>query len=81
MGWFAEKGSWLMDLTRCPKCRKRMKAVATSDGRTGLQCLRCDKADHFQTESAGQADSAPISGQGDVALRENAMEQKVASRI
>ncbi len=70
-----------MDLTRCPKCRKRMKAVATSDGRTGLQCLRCENADQFKAEGAGQADSAPVSGQGGVTLRENAMEQKFASRI
>ncbi len=41
-----------MDLTRCPHCRKRMKAVATSDGRTGLQCLRCEKADQFKAEAA-----------------------------
>ncbi|MES2196311.1 MAG: hypothetical protein V4517_17975 [Pseudomonadota bacterium] len=58
-----------------------MKAVATSDGRTGLQCLRCENADQFKAEGAGQADSAPVSGQGGVTLRENAMEQKFASRI
>ena len=40
-----------MDLTLCPHCRKRMKAVATSDGRTGLVCLQCDKADLLQDET------------------------------
>jgi tRNA(Ile2) C34 agmatinyltransferase TiaS len=29
-----------MDTTRCPHCNKRMKVVATSDGRTGFQCLQ-----------------------------------------
>ena len=40
-----------MDLTLCPHCRKRMKAVATSDGRTGLVCPRCDKVDLLQNDA------------------------------
>jgi len=40
-----------MDATRCPHCNKRMKVVATSDGRTGFQCLQCDKADLLHTDA------------------------------
>ena len=45
-----------MDPTRCPRCEKRMKAVATSDGRTGLQCPRCDKVDRLNVEVVKRAD-------------------------
>jgi hypothetical protein len=31
-----------MDPTRCPHCHKRMQPVVTDDGRTGLECLKCD---------------------------------------
>jgi tRNA(Ile2) C34 agmatinyltransferase TiaS len=47
-----------MDATRCPHCKKRMKAVATSDGRTGLQCLVCDKIDPLKTDAVKWAASA-----------------------
>jgi tRNA(Ile2) C34 agmatinyltransferase TiaS len=47
-----------MDPTRCPHCTKRMKAVATSDGRTGLQCLECDKIDPLKTDAVKWAASA-----------------------
>jgi len=40
-----------MDLTRCPHCNKRMQAVTTADGRTGLQCLRCDEADSLKADA------------------------------
>jgi hypothetical protein len=29
-------------ITRCPKCGKRMTAVVTLSGRTDLQCIGCD---------------------------------------
>jgi tRNA(Ile2) C34 agmatinyltransferase TiaS len=47
----------LMDATRCPHCNKRMKVVATSDGRTGFQCLQCDKVDPLQTDAVKWAAS------------------------
>jgi hypothetical protein len=50
-----------MDATRCPHCTKRMKAVATPDGRTGLRCLECDKIDPLKNEAAKSAASALIS--------------------
>jgi tRNA(Ile2) C34 agmatinyltransferase TiaS len=40
-----------MDATRCPRCNERMKVVATSDGRTGFQCLQCEMADAFRTNA------------------------------
>jgi tRNA(Ile2) C34 agmatinyltransferase TiaS len=46
-----------MDATRCPHCNKRMKVVATSDGRTGFQCLQCDKVDPLQTDAVKWAAS------------------------
>jgi tRNA(Ile2) C34 agmatinyltransferase TiaS len=46
----ASSGLWvkiregLMDqITRCPKCGKRMAAVVTISGRTDLQCISCDE--------------------------------------
>ena len=41
-----------MDLTLCPHCNKRMKAVATTDGRTGLQCLPCERAELLTADTA-----------------------------
>jgi hypothetical protein len=46
-----------MDLTRCPRCSRRMKAVATDDGKTGLRCLQCDEVDPLKTDAAKWADS------------------------
>jgi tRNA(Ile2) C34 agmatinyltransferase TiaS len=46
-----------MDSTRCPRCSKRMVAVATADGRTGLRCLQCDEIDPLTTDAAKWADS------------------------
>jgi hypothetical protein len=46
-----------MDPTRCPHCNRRMMAVATSDGRTALQCLQCDKVDPLKTDAVKWADS------------------------
>jgi len=40
-----------MDTTRCPRCNTRMKVVTMSDGRTGFQCLRCDKIDPLETDA------------------------------
>ena len=40
-----------MDATRCPHCNERMKVIGTSDGRTGFQCLQCDKADPLRTNA------------------------------
>jgi phage FluMu protein Com len=33
-----------MDITRCPKCNKRLIAV-TDRGRTELKCPKCDEID------------------------------------
>jgi len=41
-----------MDVTRCPKCNKRL--VATD--RTG-SCLKCDEVDPLKTDAAKWADS------------------------
>jgi tRNA(Ile2) C34 agmatinyltransferase TiaS len=46
-----------MDSTRCPRCSRRMKAVATADGRTDLRCLQCDEVDPLKTGAAKWADS------------------------
>ncbi|VIO69516.1 hypothetical protein CI1B_27220 [Bradyrhizobium ivorense] len=31
-----------MDLTRCPRCGKPLKAVMALDQRTDLRCISCD---------------------------------------
>jgi hypothetical protein len=46
-----------MDDNRCPHCNKRMMAVSTKDGRTGLQCLKCDKVDPLETDAVKWAES------------------------
>ncbi len=45
-----------MDITRCPKCNKRLIAV-TDRGRTELKCPKCDEIDPMKTEAAKWADS------------------------
>jgi phage FluMu protein Com len=49
-----------VDATRCPHCNKRMKAVATSNGRTGLKCLRCDEVDPLKIDAVKWAASPLI---------------------
>jgi tRNA(Ile2) C34 agmatinyltransferase TiaS len=46
-----EKQEVSMDPTRCPRCSRRMKAVATADGRTGFKCLHCDEVNSLQTDA------------------------------
>jgi hypothetical protein len=46
-----------MDPTRCPHCHKRMQPVVTDDGRTGLECLKCDAVKPRQTDAARWTES------------------------
>ena len=46
-----------MDITRCPKCNKRLTATTERTGRTELKCLKCDEVDHMKTDAAKLADS------------------------
>ena len=46
-----------MDITRCPKCNKRLTATTERAGRTELKCLKCDEVDHMKTDVAKWADS------------------------
>jgi phage FluMu protein Com len=45
-----------MDITRCPKCNRRLIPVTVS-GRTELRCLKCDEIDPMKTDAAKLADS------------------------
>jgi tRNA(Ile2) C34 agmatinyltransferase TiaS len=47
-----------MDATRCPKCRRRMKAVTIKAGRTDVRCLGCDEVDPMQTDAVKWAQSS-----------------------
>jgi phage FluMu protein Com len=47
-----------MDLSRCPKCNKRLMATTERTGRTELKCLKCDEVDPMKTDAAKWADSA-----------------------
>ena len=49
-----------MDLTRCPKCGKRMVPVVTFSGRTDLQCISCDDPAVKWAESPLIAPEKPI---------------------
>jgi tRNA(Ile2) C34 agmatinyltransferase TiaS len=45
-----------MDMTRCPKCKKRLMAMTDRTGRTELRCLKCDKVDPLETVAVKWAD-------------------------
>jgi tRNA(Ile2) C34 agmatinyltransferase TiaS len=53
-----EKQEVSMDPTRCPRCSRRMKAVATPDCRTGLRCLQCDEVDPLKTDAVKWAEKS-----------------------
>jgi hypothetical protein len=46
-----------MDVTRWPKCKKRLMAMTDRSGRTELICLKCDKVDPMKTDAAKWANS------------------------
>ena len=46
-----------MDVTRCPKCKKRLMAMTDRTGATKLVCLKCDNVDPMKTDAAKWADS------------------------
>jgi hypothetical protein len=48
------------DLTRCPRCGKRMVPVATLSGRTDLQCIICDDPAVKWAESPLTAPEKPV---------------------
>ena len=48
------------DLTRCPRCGKRMVPVVTLSGRTDLQCISCDDPAVKWAESPLTAPEKPI---------------------
>jgi phage FluMu protein Com len=47
-----------MDITRCPKCTKRLMAMTDTTGRTDLRCLKCDKVDPMKTDAVKWANSS-----------------------
>jgi hypothetical protein len=47
-------------ITRCPKCGKRMIPVVTISGRTDLQCISCDDPAVRWAESPLTAPEKPI---------------------
>jgi phage FluMu protein Com len=51
-----ETGSIHMDITRCPKCNRRLTATTECAGRTELKCLKCDEVDHTKTDAVKRAD-------------------------
>ena len=51
-----------MDITRCPKCKKRLVAMTDRNGRTELCCLKCDDVDPLRTDVAKWAKSPLASG-------------------
>ena len=50
----------MQELTRCPKCGKRLVAVITISGRTDLQCISCDDPAVRWAESPRTAAEKPI---------------------
>ena len=47
-----------MDMTRCPKCKKRLMAMIDRTGRTDLRCLKCDKVDPLKNVVVEWIDTA-----------------------
>jgi len=50
-------------ITRCPKCGKRMVPVVTLSGRTDLQCISCDDPAVKWAESPSTAPEKPIAAE------------------
>jgi ssDNA-binding Zn-finger/Zn-ribbon topoisomerase 1 len=50
-----------MDITRCPKCKKRLMAMTDSNGRTDLRCPKCDKVEPPDMEAVRTADGPATS--------------------
>src|ERR1700710_394106 len=50
--------SLAMDMTRCPKCKKRLMAMIDRTGRTDLRCLKCDKVDPLKNVAVEWKDTA-----------------------
>jgi hypothetical protein len=47
-----------MDVSRCPRCKRRLVPVANSESsRTRLACLFCDEVDPLQTDAIKWANS------------------------
>ena len=46
-----------MDVSRCPRCKKRLMAMTARTGRTSMVCLKCDNIDPLKTEMAKWASS------------------------
>jgi hypothetical protein len=57
---FVGNGEWTMDPTRCPHCNNRMKPVVTDDGRTDLECLKCDAVKPRQADAAQWTESPVV---------------------
>jgi hypothetical protein len=55
-----------MDVSRCPKCKKRLIAITARTGSRTMACLKCDNVDPMKTEMAKWANSCLIQS----ALRE-----------
>jgi hypothetical protein len=47
----------LMDISRCPQCRRLLVPVLSANGRTELLCLKCDEVDPLRTDAAKWARS------------------------
>jgi hypothetical protein len=41
----------LMDLSRCPVCKRRLIAMTDRTGRTNMACLKCDNVDPMKTDA------------------------------
>jgi hypothetical protein len=52
-----EKGGYPWTQPDARTATNEMRAVATSDGRTGFKCLHCDEVDPLQTDAVKWADS------------------------
>jgi hypothetical protein len=55
---FAEDVEGYMDISRCPKCKKRLMALKIENERTELRCLNCDRNEPMKTDAAKWAGSS-----------------------
>jgi phage FluMu protein Com len=46
-----------MDISRCPKCNKRLITMTSKTGRTSQLCLKCDNVDPMKTDAVKWANS------------------------
>jgi hypothetical protein len=60
LGWKIGTGHPMDEITRCPKCGKRLVPIVTIFGRTDLQCISCDDPGGKWAKSPPTSPESPL---------------------